>query len=78
MAGRLVDDYLGDFNVDEETDSVGNAPMGMSDWLEQEAKDLQSFATWWEENAEANPQFFPMDMFPGDWDEQYRLWGATQ
>lgn len=32
---------------------------------------LDAFEAYWARMAEKNPEHFPMELFPGDWDSQF-------
>ena len=46
--------------------------MTLREWIEEQKAELEQFATMWERNADTDPSNWPMNMEPGDWDEQFR------
>ncbi len=53
--------------------------MTLDEWIVEEAKRVQSFKEHWEEQADKakDPEQWPMEMTPGDWDEQYLAWNGV-
>ena len=45
--------------------------MMFSNFLSQEASRLAAFTRYWEYNNSKQPEHFPKDLSPGEWDEQY-------
>ncbi|NHK29152.1 hypothetical protein FF098_014625 [Parvularcula flava] len=48
--------------------------MNLSMWVAEEQTSLARFALMWQEENKKNPGQYPMDMPPGEWDEQFRAW----
>ena len=45
--------------------------MTLDQFIEEEKKTLRIFEAWWRAENKKNPKNFPLDMEPGEWDEQY-------
>ena len=52
--------------------------MMFSEYMEELRREIEYFEVFWRENNDATPKEFPMEMLPGDWDEQFRLYEQTQ
>lgn len=50
--------------------------MNFETFLQDEAKRLELFKKWWLENHKTNPEYFPLEMNPGDWDSQYHFFNG--
>ena len=49
--------------------------MTLDEWVEEQKKQLDKFRDYWKkQQVGGNTEFFPEDMPPGEWDEQFRLW----
>jgi len=48
--------------------------MSMSAWHKEHARELEEFISWWTASWAKDPVKFPLEMSPGDWDEQFHLW----
>jgi hypothetical protein len=49
--------------------------MNIEEWVAEEKQRLDEFVkNWKEQQTGKNAEFYPSDMPPGEWDEQYRLW----
>ena len=49
--------------------------MKIEEWVAEEKQNLEKFLQFWRgQQAGENAEFYPEDMPPGEWDEQYRLW----
>lgn len=51
--------------------------MSFAEWRQLEEESLREFEKWWREQHAANPEMFPLDMPPGEWDEQFRAWQSV-
>ncbi len=45
-------------------------------WIQSEMKTLEAFVKYWTKSNNENPEYFPLDLSEGEWDEQYRIWLA--
>jgi hypothetical protein len=52
--------------------------MDLNDFCEESHRDITRFLVYWVASHVNNPEMFPMDMQPGDWDEQFRLFLDTE
>lgn len=43
-------------------------------WVAAEQIRVARFQVWWMDQNDLDPDKFPLDMEPGEWDEQYRAW----
>ncbi|MBU1248505.1 MAG: hypothetical protein KKB70_07395 [Proteobacteria bacterium] len=48
--------------------------MLLESWAKEETERIAAFAEWWKVKHEELPDEFPLDLEPGEFDEQYRLW----
>lgn len=48
--------------------------MKIHNWHAAEQIRLAHFLRWWFEQHDEDPNNFPLDMEPGEWDEQYQMW----
>ncbi len=48
--------------------------MDIYGWANEEYERIQSFLRWWRGQNSNDAMEFPLDMEPGEWDEQYRAW----
>ena len=46
----------------------------ISVWCEHEQLRIERFRAWWLAQNGKRPNDFPLDMNPGEWDEQYLMW----
>ena len=46
--------------------------MSLDDWLDEERRRLERFEIMWRRETKKAPAFYPIEMEPGEWDEQYR------
>ena len=44
----------------------------------EEAKRILRFATYWQAQRLESPGQFPLDLEPGEWDEQYMAWSDLE
>lgn len=44
--------------------------MQLKEFIESELKLIDHFQRYWKERHEHDPKNFPLDLKPGDWDEQ--------
>jgi hypothetical protein len=47
--------------------------MTLEEFVTEEKKRLDSFVTDWMKAYKKNPTDYPLEMYPGDWDEQFQL-----
>ncbi len=48
--------------------------MQIMDWCGNEVSHLARFHRWWRERNAEDPDNFPLEMEPGEWEEQYCIW----
>lgn len=48
--------------------------MVLHDWCGQEQDRIVRFQIWWMGQSDKDPDNSPLDMEPGEWDEQYCIW----
>jgi hypothetical protein len=46
--------------------------MDLNEYVEDAKKSVDEFRDWWTERRKEAPEDFPLEMSPGDWDEQFR------
>ena len=51
--------------------------MFLQGWCAAERVLVTTFQLWWFEQHDKDPDNFPINMEPGEWDEQYRIWGDS-
>ena len=51
--------------------------MNFEDFYNEKSNSLKSFYAWWKVKHQEKPDFFPMDLLEGDWEEQFELWERT-
>ena len=56
---------------------MDDGPIHLSAWIKDERARLDAFAASWRKTNATEPEHFPMEMPPGEWDEQYRSWGGA-
>jgi hypothetical protein len=46
----------------------------LSDWIDEQKRELDKFYIFWIENQNSiKADYFPSELCPGEWDEQYSL-----
>ena len=58
--------------VDDENDKE----ISLDKWIEVARSDLERFYDYWRSQQNGNPETFPDQMWPGDWDEAFMTWRA--
>lgn len=58
----------------EYKDNFMNKKITLDDFVEAEMKELKNFQENWKKNNAVKPAEWPMELLPGDWDEQLRLY----
>lgn len=49
--------------------------MTLDDYIKELIEEANTFRVWWaSQQTGENGEFFPLDMPPGEWDEQFRSW----
>lgn len=48
--------------------------MELSQFLHIETRKCSWFAHWWMQQHHEEPDKFPLNLEPGEWDEQFRAW----
>jgi hypothetical protein len=48
--------------------------MRLNEWCGVEQVRIARFQLWWLDKHDIDPDNFPLDMEPGEWDEQYHIW----
>lgn len=46
--------------------------MTLDEFIDEERQRVSSFVDMWHRETKKSPAFFPMEMEPGEWDEQLR------
>ena len=47
--------------------------MKLSDWQEEMLADINEFVEYWHTRHKTLPEHYPLEMEPGDWDEQFSI-----
>lgn len=47
--------------------------MTLEGFITEKKLEIEAFERWWIKNHEENPNNFPLELGPGDWDEQLQL-----
>ena len=50
----------------------------LQEWVEQLTEDLEDFANWWLDHVQRDEKDFPLELWHGDWDEQFDLFRQTR
>jgi hypothetical protein len=54
-----------------------NKKITLGQFIAEEVERLHKFSEFWEYNRLKNPEHFPKELRPGDWDEQLRCFDQS-
>ena len=53
---------------------MSNNKVTLDDWLKEEHQRIENFAAMWKLENTSNPENWPNELEPGEWDEQLRAY----
>jgi len=53
---------------------MSGEPMSIEAWRLEEFTKIRKFTEWYFREAKEDPEHFPLELAPGEWDQQYLAW----